>query len=68
MSPEIIVAIVSGLCSLLGALGGILASVRLTTYRIEQLEKKVDKHNKLIERMYGCEQAIEIIKTKIEKE
>ena len=34
-----------------GSLGGILAANRLTNYRIEQLEKKVDKHNSVIERI-----------------
>lgn len=35
----------------IGSLGGILAANRLTTYRIEQLEKKVDKHNCVVERI-----------------
>jgi hypothetical protein len=30
-------------------------SSKLVNYRIEQLEKKVDKHNGLVERMYGLE-------------
>lgn len=47
MNPEIVVA----LCSLAGTLGGSLLGARLTQYRIEQLEKKVEKHNNLVERM-----------------
>ena len=43
------------LCSLAGTLGGSLlgaiGSTRLTVYRIEQLEKKVDTHNRVIERV-----------------
>lgn len=35
----------------IGSLGGILAANRLTTYRIEQLERKVDKHNSVVERI-----------------
>lgn len=35
----------------IGSLGGILAANRLTTYRIEQLEQKVDKHNSVVERI-----------------
>ena len=35
----------------IGSLGGILAANRLTTYRIEQLEWKVDKHNSVVERI-----------------
>lgn len=30
--------------------------VALITYRLEELEKKVDKHNNLVERMYACEE------------
>lgn len=56
MDSTIIVAVISGLCTLVGTLGGILASSKLTAYRIEQLEKKVDKHNQVIDRVYRLEQ------------
>ena len=56
MDSAIIVAVISGLFTLVGTLGGILASSRLTAYRIEQLEKKVDKHNQVIDRVYRLEQ------------
>ena len=46
MPGEIIVAIIS----LVGTLAGILTSTKLTIYRIEQLEKKVEKHNSVVER------------------
>lgn len=39
----------------IGSLGGILAANRLTTYRIEQLEQKVDKHNHVVERITVAE-------------
>lgn len=38
-----------------GSLGGILASARLTNFRSQQLEKKVEKHNNLVERMQAVE-------------
>ena len=44
--------------TLAGTFGGILVSNKLTTYRIEQLEKKVEKHNNLVERMYHAEEEI----------
>ena len=56
MDSTIIVALISGLFTLVGTLGGILASSKLTAYRIEQLEKKVDKHNQVIDRVYRLEQ------------
>lgn len=51
MSSEIVVAILAVLGTVLGSLFGVLASARLTTYRIEKLEEKVDKHNTVIERV-----------------
>lgn len=55
MSDVILVALIGFAGSVLGSLLGILASNKLTTYRIEQLEKKVDKHNNVIERVYKLE-------------
>ena len=55
MTAEMIVAILSGVGTLLGSVCGILASNRLTAYRIKQLEEKVDKHNQVIDRVYRLE-------------
>ena len=55
MSTEIIVSVISLLGTIVGSLGGVLVSSRLTTYRIQKLEEKVAKHNNLIERMYKVE-------------
>lgn len=43
MSQEIIISLISLLGSLVGTFGGIYASSKLTIYRIEQLEKKIDQ-------------------------
>lgn len=56
MSETVIVTIISFTGTLLGTLGGIVASAKLTIYRIEQLEKKVEKHNNLIERVFKLEE------------
>lgn len=56
MNVEIILSLLSALCSLIGSLGGILVTSKLNLYRLEQLEKKVDKHNNLVERVYLIEQ------------
>lgn len=58
MKTEIIVALISFAGTLLGTLGGIIASGRLTAYRISQLEKKVEKHNNLVERMIKVENSV----------
>lgn len=57
MTETIVVALIGGLMSLLGAMLGVVASAKLTNYRIEQLEKKVEKHNNLVERMTVVEQS-----------
>lgn len=56
MNEQIIVALLSFAGTLVGAFGGVITTSRLSNYRIEQLEKKVDKHNNLIERVYMIEQ------------
>lgn len=55
LSDVVIVALVGALGSVLGSLIGVLTSNKLTAYRIEQLEKKVDKHNRVVERTYDLE-------------
>ena len=58
MEPEVMVALLSVAGTVLGSLFGVLASSRLTTYRLEQLEIKVNKHNNLVERMTKVEQSV----------
>ena len=55
MSDTVIVGLLSLAGTLMGSIGGIIATNKLTLYRIEQLEKKVDKHNNLIERTFHLE-------------
>lgn len=52
----IIVACLSLFGTLVGSVTGVMTANKLTTYRIEQLEKKVDKHNTIIERVALLEQ------------
>ena len=56
MATEIIVSLITLLGSALGTFAGIFVNGKLTAYRIEQLEKKQDKHNGLIERTYRLEE------------
>lgn len=55
MSETIVIALLSLVGTLLGSLGGILTANRLTNYRIQELEKKVEKHNNVIARVYELE-------------
>ena len=62
MEATIVVAILS----LIGTLGGAYLAGRKTTalvvYRLSELEKKVDKHNHVVERMYEVEKKLALIK------
>ena len=66
MNEGVIVAIISLLGTLGGSLLGILTSSKLTIYRIEQLEKKVEKHNGVIERVYELEKHEAVMEEEIE--
>ena len=55
MTETIIVCIISLIGTLGGSLGGILVANKLTNYRVEQLEKKVEKHNSVVERTFKLE-------------
>lgn len=65
MSDTIIIALISLIGTLGGTFGGILATSKLTNYRIEQLEKKVDRHNSIIERTYRLEENDKLLEEKI---
>ena len=55
LSNEIVVAVIGLVGSTFGAFIGVVASANLTAYRIEQLEKKVEKHNGVVERTFKLE-------------
>ena len=65
ISDTIIVAVIGLMGSGAGAFGGILVSSKLTQYRLEQLEKKVQAHNHLVERTYRLEERTELQEEKI---
>lgn len=61
MPSEIIVGLLSLCGTLCGTFAGIITSARLTTYRIEQLEKKVEKHNSVVERTAVIERDLKTV-------
>lgn len=69
MNEAVIVALITGGLSLLGTLSGVYFSQRKTTalitYRIDQLEAKVHKHNNLIERTYELEKRADLHEEKL---
>ena len=65
MPTDITVALIGFGGAIIGSLIGAIANGKLMSYRIEQLEKKVDKHNNLIERTYKLEEKAEVFEEKI---
>mgnify|MGYP007099704056 FL=1 len=65
MNDTLIVALLSFMGTVLGSFFGVIAANRLTNYRIEQLEKKVEKHNNLVERVYALEKHDAVIDEEI---
>ena len=61
----IVVALIGLAGSAIGSLVGTLTSYKLTSYRLEQLEKRVQAHNNLIERTYKLEERTELQEEKI---
>ena len=55
MSDAILVALISGACTLLGSLGGVMATSSLTAYRLKKLEEQVSRHNQVVERTFRLE-------------
>ena len=67
MTEAIIVAILALVGTLGGTFGGILTANKLTNYRIGQLEKKVEKHNNVIERVYKLERDEAVLQEEVEQ-
>lgn len=65
MSDVIIVALLSLAGTLAGSYFANRKSVALISYRIEQLEKKVEKHNSVIERTFQLEKRCDVFEEKI---
>lgn len=65
MSTALATVIVGGL-SLIGTLAGSFGGMKLMTYRIEQLEKKVEKHNNYAERVPILEEQMKVANHRID--
>ena len=65
MQKEVMVALISLAGTIAGSFGGVLASSKLTTYRLRLLENKVDKHNRFAERLPVVEK-IKVLNHRVE--
>ncbi len=67
MTDTVVVSLFALIGTLAGTFGGILTSTKLTNFRLEQLEKKVEKHNSVAERTFVLEKDSEIFEEKIKE-
>ena len=58
--------IVVALLALVGTAVGSFSGFQLTSYRVEQLEKKVDKHNQFAERLPVLEEKIKVVNHRLD--
>ena len=62
---EVLLVAIPSLISLAGIIITAIITNSLVSYRVGQLEKKVDKHNNVIERTYSLESKVEILEKEI---
>lgn len=67
MTESIIVAIITGILTLVGVLISNNRSDAIQNERIDQLRQEVKKHNSLIDRMYKCEEAVAIHEAELKR-
>ena len=65
MNVDFLTGVASLIASLVGTFGGIITSTKLTNYQINELKKRVDKHNDVIERTFKLEEHCEYIDERI---
>ena len=65
MSDEIFTALIGLGGSALGSIIGLICNSKVTAYRLKELEKKVDKHNTVIDRTYKVESWLDVIDEEI---
>ena len=66
MDSTVLVALLSLVGTLFGSLAGIVVSSKLTNFRLEQLEKKVDKHNGFAEKIPVLQEQIRSLSERLE--
>lgn len=61
MSENIISALIGIIPTIIVAVFSIVSNNQVIKVRIDELEKKVEKHNQIVERMYKAESDIKVL-------
>ena len=68
---QIWIAIISGLCVAIPSVIATISSNKrnndLVLYRINELDKRVSKHNNVVERMYEAEKKISLLENEVQE-
>lgn len=67
IDPTIVVAVIAFLGTATGSIASILASAKATNTKIDALKEQVERHNRVIDRMYAAEKEIAVNTEKIEE-
>ena len=67
MNSTVIVALISFIGTVIGSLGGVIASSKLTVYRLEQLERKMDAQSHVAAKVPVIEEKIKTMNRRIAK-
>ena len=67
MAPEILVAVLSFVGTLIGSGTAILVNSKLTAYRIQKLEERVGEHDKVFQMTYDIKNLINDINAKVDE-
>lgn len=65
MSDNIISALIGIIPTIIVAVFSIVSNNQVIKVRIDELEKKVEKHNQIVERMYKAESDIKILQDEL---
>lgn len=65
MSETIVVALLSFVGTAIGSIVSVLTANRLTNYKIESLQKQVEKHNQVVERTFRLEEHAAVVDEQI---
>lgn len=68
MAENIITSLIGIIPAILVAIVSIISNNQIVKVKIEELEKKVDKHNNIIERTYKLESDVETAFKRIDEE
>ena len=65
MNPTVLAALIGAVGAVIGSFFGVLASAKLTNYKIDVLTQRVEAHNNLIERTYNLEAREDVLETRV---